>query len=327
MNINISLFSYIIFTMAFLANFNAFSYAQKVYTGNSQNRLETMKFETVESTFLLRFLYKNTLGRVIRNGLTKKWFSSLAGHYCDRQISKVHIKPFIEEHTIDISEAQKSVDEFSTFNDFFIRTLKPHARPIDNDPLNIVAPADGQLIIFENIAQTMLFPIKQTNFNLEQFLGDKSLAEELNGGTIMIFRLAPWDYHRYHFPISCTPSTAKTINGRYESVNPLVYYMGIQPLTENERHVSILKTTQCNDVVMISVGALCVGKIIETYQPHQHHQKGAEAGYFCFGGSTLVLIFKEGTVEIDKNILANSQNGKETPIKMGMKIATIKAQA
>jgi phosphatidylserine decarboxylase len=222
-----------------------------------------------------------------------------------------------------MSEAEKSVDSFKTFNDFFIRKLKPEARPINNNPSIIISPADGQIIIFEHCKKTMKFPIKQSSFSLEQFLGSKKLADIYENGTILIFRLAPWDYHRFHFPLECTPSKPIIIHGKYESVNPLVYRSGVQPLTQNERHLYLLKTTACDEVAMVSVGALCVGKIVETYKPNISYKKGDEAGYFCFGGSTVVLIFKKGTINVNQEIVKNSKDSKETPIKMGVEIATL----
>lgn len=304
-----------------LANHTQLFYA---HNQNSNNQITEKAMEKKVTTHpLLRFLYNNTLGRVIRSGLTKKWVSSAAGLYCDRSISRIHIKPFVQAHKISVNEAQKDLNQFTTFNDFFIRTLKPEARPIDSHPYSVISPADGHVMIFEHITHTMHFPVKETVFNLEKFLNSKELAAAYKGGTIMIFRLAPWDYHRFHFPLACVPSAPTIINGRYESVNPLVYLTGVQPLTENERHVSVLKNTLCGDIIMVSVGALCVGKIIETYMPEQLYQKGDEAGYFCFGGSTMVLIFEPGAITVRHDILTRSHAAQETPIKMGMTIGSI----
>lgn len=319
------LFTALIYTLQkeAVARNNSFSYDQtKQSVEHTTNIGTTMNSIHDESSLLLRFLYKNFFGTIIRKSLSKKWFSSFAGWYCNRNISKCHIKPFIKEYRIDIDHAEKSIKDFSTFNDFFIRKLKPEARPIDAHPHHLISPADGKVIIMHNCTQSMKFPVKQSSFNLERFLGSKTLAQAFEGGTLMIFRLAPYDYHRFHFPLDCIPLKARIIHGRYESVNPLVYYTGIQPLTENERHLTLLLTKECGPVALVSVGALCVGKIIETYTgPNQWHKKGAEAGYFCFGGSTVVLIFKKGTLEVDPEILKNSQAGKETPILMGKKVA------
>ena len=163
----------------------------------------------------------------------------------------------------------------------------------------------------------MNFPVKESTFNLTAFLGDAALAHTYEGGTLVLLRLAPWDYHRFHFPASCIPDKARHIKGSYESVNPIAYLCGIQPLTENERHLTLLKTTDFDTVCMVSVGALFVGAIKETYIPQKKYNKGEEAGYFCFGGSTIVLVFKKNVVAINPLYINNSNQGKETPLKMG----------
>ena len=55
-----------------------------------------------------------------------------------------------------------------------------------------------------------------------------------------------------------------------------------------------------------------VGKIVN--YDHQVAHKGREKGYFEFGGSTIVLFFKEGTVEIDQDIVDNSKQDIETRV-------------
>lgn len=273
-----------------------------------------------QSNTMLNFLYSTNPGKLIRSGLTKKWFSIAAGMYCDSSLSKYHINSFIIANNIDMNEAIQKAEEFATFNEFFTRKLKTEARPIDQQANSIISPADGNILVFQHCATTKKFPIKSVSFNLEQFLNDQKLAEEFANGTVVIIRICPHDYHRFHFPYTCIPAVPQKINGNYESVNPIAYYTGIQPLTENERRLYMLKTTTGDDILMVSVGAMCVGKIIESYQAHTQYEKGAEAGYFCFGGSTIVLIFKHGTIQIDKHIMVNSLENKEMPIKMGQKI-------
>lgn len=313
----ISIIAFLIITAQNLASLPSFSYAQ---SQELQKEKIVIKNHSKAPSFL-NFLYENSIGKIIRWGLTKKWFSSVAGFYCNRAISKYHIKSFIKNHNIDITQAQKSLKDFTCFNDFFIRTLKPEARPLSKDPSTLISPADGHIIIIENITNSLHFPVKESGFNLAHFLANQELATQFEGGTLMIFRLAPWDYHRFHFPLDCTPAQPQTISGIYESVNPLVYYTGIQPLTENERHLYLLQSTSCGTVAMVSVGALCVGKIIDTYQPYKKYQKGDEVGYFCFGGSTLVLVFPKGSIKVSEEIIKNSQEGKETSILMGAPIA------
>ena len=267
----------------------------------------------------LQFLYTNRIGKIIRNLIARRWLGHLAGMYKSSWLSKSRIQPFIKAYDIDMSEYEIPEQGYASFNDFFIRKFKPGARSIGN---GIVSPADSKLYVIPNISTDTLFFVKHKSFNLEKFLGSKELADYYRNGTLIIFRLAPYDYHRFHFPVDCIPSEPLVIRGILESVNPIVFKNGIQPLTENERHVILLKTEHLETIAMVPVGATLVGKIVETYQPNQAHKKGDETGYFAFGGSTVVLLFKQGATKPAPAFLQHSLQGYETAVKMGEVIST-----
>lgn len=273
-----------------------------------------------QSNKSLQFLYQNGLGKLLRKLLTHRAFSQLAGWYCNQPLSKRHIAPFIARYGIDMTQAQQPLHSYATFNEFFIRALKPTARPINADPALLIAPADGTVIARQNLTLESMFFVKDAPLTLRALLNDAQLAQEYLGGTLILFRLAPWDYHRFHFPTDCTPERAIHINGVYESVNPIAFCAEVQPLITNERHYIALHTTHFDTLIIIPVGAMCVGKIVHTYIPNKAYKKGDEAGYFCFGGSTVLLLCKKDTVILESEIVHNSREGKEMPIAMGMVI-------
>lgn len=266
----------------------------------------------------LSLLYEYRLTYPLRLVARSRVISALAGWYTRCRISAHHIDSFIATNSIDMTEAvlEKSSD-YPTFHDFFIRTLKPSARPIDQDTHSIVSPADGAIIAIKDLSQEAEFMVKGKSFNLGQFLGSNTLADEYKDGSLVMIYLGPWDYHRFHFPIAGWACTAKTIPGVFESVHPYIYRLGIQPLLENERHITIIKPQHnpTSPIVCVSVGALAVGKITETYLPDTLYSKGAELGYFAFGGSTIVLLFKKETITLAKNLSL-----KPATIKMGQPI-------
>ena len=88
---------------------------------------------------------------------------------------------------------------------------------------------------------------------------------------------------------------------------------------ENSREYSILHTREFDDIVMMEVGALLVGKIVNHHQQTQV-LRGQEKGFFQFGGSTVVLLFKAGTIAPDADILNNSAEGAETVVRYGEKV-------
>ncbi|MEX0940818.1 MAG: archaetidylserine decarboxylase [Candidatus Babeliales bacterium] len=267
----------------------------------------------------LPFLYTTTIGSAIRSVIIKPWFSNVAGWYADSRLSKIHIPSFIKKYSINMHETVKpNYKKYNSFNDFFTRKLNPKARPINSEQNSIVSPADGQIYIVQNIQQKTKFPVKGKQFDLIAFLKNKELAQQFYGGTLAVIYLAPWDYHRFHFPFNAIPSHAQSITGKFESVSPFVFSF-LQPLQENERQLIMLKTTNNKDIAFVAVGALCVGRITQTYTPFKQYKKGEEAGYFSFGGSTVVLLFPPSTIKINDAIPLQTF----APIKMGKKIGSM----
>lgn len=275
---------------------------------------------TAESA--LNFFYKNRIGKCLRFFLRRKWCSQLMGWYQNSWLTKRNITPFIKKHAINMNDFDRNAHEYKSFNDFFCRKLKPGARLINQNKNVIISPADAKLLVFPQVTTPMKFFVKMLPFNLETFLQSYNKAQEYHEGTMMILRLAPYDYHRYHFPFSCYADKPIPITGTYESVNPIAYGANIQPLTHNIRTIITLRSDVFGDVLMIPVGALFVGSIIHTYTPETNQLKGDEAGYFSFGGSTIVLLFKKGTIEPLEPFVKNSQEGYETAVQMGQAIAS-----
>jgi phosphatidylserine decarboxylase len=138
---------------------------------------------------------------------------------------------------------------------------------------------------------------------------------------LLIFRLAPNDYHRFHFPYSGFVSEAKEIKGRYFSVSPYALHQDFtRVFVENKREYLSLRTADKGEILLSPVGATMVGTIIETYKPNSNIEKGDEMGYFAFGGSTVVMLVDNQHFTIDKDILENTKKGIETAVKMGERI-------
>lgn len=267
----------------------------------------------------LIFLYgNNPLALLIRPLLAKlPFFSRLFGYLQRRPISAKHIVPFIEKYGIDATEFRDPVDSYKSFNDFFTRKLKSSARTITNGNDVAILPADGRYLAFQDINHEQGIFIKGKKFSLEKLLGDKKLAHKYAQGSMVIARLAPVDYHRFHFPCNCVPSAPKQINGPLYSVNPIALKRNINILTENKRVITRLKTEHFGTMLFIEVGATYVGTIIQTYEPEKHYAKGDEKGYFAFGGSSLILLFEPFRIQIDQDLIANSHQGFETLGRLG----------
>lgn len=278
---------------------------------------DMLKTGKVAAEKWLVWLYNNPVGEASLWALVKrKLVSSVYGTSMDRPSSTKKIQAFIEEFDIDMSSVQKQ--EFNSFNDFFTRKLKNNARPVDTDSTIAVSPADGKLLAYADISNSD-FIIKGYRFDILSFLNNADLAQNYLDGTLVIIRLAPPDYHRFHFSISGSVSPITRIDGDYYSVNPLALRKMTEIFCLNKREFTIVTNPLFGDVVMAEVGATMVGSIVQTYTGN-FVNKGEEKGYFKFGGSTVVLLFEKNKIRIDNDLLINTLKGYETAIKVGERI-------
>jgi phosphatidylserine decarboxylase len=156
------------------------------------------------------------------------------------------------------------------------------------------------------------FYVKGQRFDLEAFLQDRVLARRFSHGSMMIARLCPTDYHRFHFPCDGNPGEAQLIDGPLFSVNPLALRKRLSILAENKRMITEIDTEKFGTILYVEVGATCVGTIHQTYQAGNTVRKGEEKGFFSFGGSCLVLLFEEGRVCFDEDLVRYSKANIET---------------
>lgn len=253
-----------------------------------------------------------------------KWpfVSSLYGYFQKKTASAKKILPFIKEYDVDASEFLEPVSNFKSFNDFFIRKLKPDARPIVPGESIAVIPADGRYYFYQDVGIQDSFIVKGSKLNLTFLLQDEALASHYQEGSLLIGRLCPSDYHRFHFPCDCLPDEATFINGWLYSVNPIAIKRNIEIFTQNKRTRCRLQTDRFGEVIYMEIGATNVGSIHETYIPYTRQQKGNEKGYFEFGASALILLFKKGMIQFDRDLLEATQSGYEIRCLMGQRMGS-----
>lgn len=266
----------------------------------------------------LKNLYGSTFGRILLKPLVTPVVSNIAGAFLSTKLSCVLIKPFIRSNNIDMSQFEDV--KYNSYNEFFSRKIREGARTIDMEPTHFISPADSKLTVLP-ITEDARFTLKHTNYSVSSLLKNGDLAHEYHGGYAFIFRLTVDDYHRYCYVDDGTKEENIHIPGKFHTVNPIAndYY----PIyKENTREYSILHSKHFGDIVMMEVGALLVGKIVNLHEGAKV-KRGQEKGYFQFGGSTVVLLTKSNAVQVDKDILENSNDGIETIVKFGEKIGSI----
>ncbi|MDX8430796.1 MAG: archaetidylserine decarboxylase [Candidatus Algichlamydia australiensis] len=244
-----------------------------------------------------------------------KFLSNLYGRSQRSPKSKKKILPFIERYQLDATEFQDLPETFVSFDDFFTRKLKPERRPLASTDL--ILPADGRYLVYPKIDEGRAFKVKGQPYCLEKLLRDKALAKQYIGGALVIARLAPVDYHRFHFPCDCIPEKPQPVDGPLFSVNPLALKKNIGYLIENKRVITKLKTDHLGTILFIEVGATYVGTIHQTFQENTPQKKGDEKGFFSFGGSSLLLLFEPNKVKLDQDLIDATQEGYEMKANFG----------
>ena len=264
---------------------------------------------------LLALLYGNAVGRMLLKPLVCPAVSRAAGRFLSSKMSCFLIRPFIRKNGIDM-QAFEPV-RYASYNEFFSRKIRPEMRPVDQQPEHLISPCDSKLTVLR-ITPACRFTLKHTEYTVASLLKNQTLAEAYQGGYALVFRLTVDDYHRYCYPFDGEKEANVRIPGILHTVNPIAndYY----PIyKENAREYTLVHNPVFGDVLMMEVGALLVGRIVNHHQKATVH-RGQEKGFFQFGGSTVVMLIEKDRVEIDEELLRHSDENIETIVRMGEKI-------
>lgn len=228
-------------------------------------------------------------------------------------LTQALIKCFIKSYSINLEELEnKDLSSYKSFNDFFIRKLKPEARPVAQD-CAAISPVDGTVGQSGDIINGRLIQAKGIDYSLRALVGgDLRDTAQFEGGGFATIYLSPANYHRIHMPID--GSLVKTIHvpGKHFPVGKR-NIAGMPGLyTANERLVCLFET-ELGQFAVIMVGAALVGSIntcwsgtivrrkdveVNYYDPGQFSfKRGDEIGYFKYG-STVICMWPENTTEL-----------------------------
>ena len=268
----------------------------------------------LESPKALDFFYGTVIGRILLKPFITKTASNIVALYMNSGLSKHKIKKFVDKNDINLFEYDDK--KYKSYNDFFIRKVISEKRPINSTKDVLISPCDSKVTAYK-IEDDLTLNIKNSYYTIDTLV-DKDIMEEYRGGTALVFRLSTDNYHRYCYIDSGSKGKNFHIKGVYHTVQPisLGHYNFYKT---NSREWTILNTKNFGKVIQVEVGALCVGRIKNNHESYIY-KKGEEKGYFEFGGSTIVLLFKKNVVKLDDDININSQEGIETIVKYGERI-------
>jgi phosphatidylserine decarboxylase len=257
---------------------------------------------------LVRLLPRAALSRAV-GALTRA--SAPAG------LHRIAMRQFSRAYRVQLDEAERPLDEYGTFSDFFSRGLKAGARPIDGGERVVVSPVDGAVSEAGPIEGGACLQAKGVSYPVSELLGEASAALPFaDGGTFATLYLSPRDYHRVHAPLGGSVVGWRYLPGELWPVNPTSVRSVPGLFTLNERLVTWLDTP-AGRCAVVMVGATCVGRIraayddvlAETGRPAGERSfdpplavvKGDELGRFEMG-STVVVLFASGRVAWDASL-------------------------
>lgn len=275
--------------------------------------------EQVYGDALVQWIYGTRAGQIASESLlSRRWLSLLYGMYQASKLSGHKVEPFIQDFKIRMEEYEPG--PFDSFNDFFIRKFRPSVRPFTQNADALAAFAEARYLAFESIRETQTFPVKGEHLTATALLGSAERARPFTDGPLLLARLCPTDYHRFHYPDSGRTTEHYAIHGLLHSVNPLALRYRSDIFATNERHVSILETEHLGRLAYIEVGALCVGKIVQTHPTNQPFRRGDEKGYFLFGASTVIVLGQKGAWIPSKDLLEQTAKNRETLVLLGEEV-------
>lgn len=289
---------------------------------------QQLEVEKVYGDGAIRWLYGSALGRACSSLLCAAPVSRLYGKWQNTSASKKKIKPFIENFSINIDEylpqeGREESNPYSNFNQFFIRRFKPGRRHFLTSKEVMPAFCEGRYFGYESIRPEETIPVKGNFLSPKELIANEKWAETFQDGPLLLARLCPVDYHRFHYPDDGNVLDYYRVPGPLHSVNPLALKQKQDILITNERQVTILETAHMGKLAYIEVGAICVGKIVQT-SALQAFKRGDEKGYFLFGGSTVIVVGEKGKWKPNEDVLEYTKKGIEVYIKLGECLADIK---
>lgn len=242
------------------------------------------------------------------------------------------IRAFARRYRVDLDEAERPIEGYGTFGEFFTRCLKPGLRPVDPDPHAVVSPVDGAVSQAGPVDGDQCLQAKGIRYPVGKLLGDEDSAHAFRGGAFATLYLSPRDYHRIHAPLPGKVLGYSYVPGEFWPVNPISVRNKEALFCVNERLITWMDTPAGLSAV-VAVGATCVSRIRAAYdgqivthtgRPAAVHryeqpiplQKGDELGLFEMG-STVILLYGPGKVRWDEALQP------EAVVRMGRRIGAL----
>lgn len=283
--------------------------------------------------FLLQFLPKKKLSRVM---------GRLMHLRCPQPMGLFLVWAFAKIYKINTAEAAKPVSQYPSIGDFFIRELKPGARPLADDP--VVHPADSKISQIGIISDGQMIQAKGLKYSVQEICQDLEAFKKYEGGLFVTYYLCPTDYHRVHAPTDMNIHQVTYAPGELWPVNQWSTHNVRNLFGINERVIIDFKAPQ-GLATLVLVGATNVGQMSLSFDSQivtnvplasgaevtssirksyaVNLQKGDHVGTFHMGSTVVMIYSKEfcqkAWPDITKNPFQTEwvQKFFEKPVQVG----------
>jgi len=287
---------------------------------------EVVETEKVYGAGAVSWLYESGTGKFLTQMLVKKPLSKLYGAIQSSGMTQKKVKPFIKDFNINMDEylpeeGRDSDSPYSSFNQFFIRRFKDGKRPFVEGE-EFPAFSEARYFGYDSLSDDETIPVKGKYLSAKALLANEKWSETFADGPCLLARLCPVDYHRFHFPDDGEILDFYPVEGALHSVNPLALKKVPEIFSINERAVTIFETKNFGKLAYVEVGAICVGKIVQSREMTGSFERGQEKGYFLFGGSTVIVLGEKGKWKPDEVITEHTKSGMEVYQKLGTRLGS-----
>jgi len=255
----------------------------------------------------------------VRNWLLE--FMMARGEFMDSEASAAVLPWWLTDPDVAIEDYIIPPGGFKSFNEFFIREIRPETRPIaaPGDNTVLTAPADATAMLLSNdLSRETVLRVKGDDLSINELLGGDELADSFIGGRAVLFMLATTNYHRFHAPVAGDIVSQEQLAGLYYGMTGgwVDYFF------QHRRGYFLFSTEEFGLVGMVSVGMFTISSIEFTKGEGDRAEKGEDLGHFAYGGSAIILLFEPGRSELTIPI-------QSAPMKvlMGQEVASVPSPA
>lgn len=259
----------------------------------------------------LNFTYNTPVGRIIlKTFLLRPWVWKITGWWQASPFTRKKADRYAQKYNVDKNQFEQS--NWRSFNDFFVRKYKSEIIPYSKNKLDVIAVAEATISYYE-ISDSSLLTIKGRKYHLADVVGSEELAKEFNGGVAILYHLSVHNYHRFWFPDDGVMEEQYQLPGMLHTVSSISKKYPIYSV--NQRSVSVLNVKSIGCVLMVEIGAMMVGKIVN--RSIKSFSRGQEKGHFEIGGSSILMVYKKDTIKLDSIIERAGTDGMDVLIKIG----------